>query len=231
MSSLGGDERRLLLDAAMQSGARTAYLLNAVVAGAIGSGTPVSSASGHLAVDIGAGKTEIAVLAQEGTVAGRSLAGHGGDRLAACIAEHVRTANGVALPAPTVEDIATSLACVGVHEERRLHVTGDRNGEAVDITITSTELAPCLDAYVRPIAVALHEVLSETPAALQDDIHRSGIVMFGGAARLEGLDRYLSASCGARVRLDGEPHLSVIRGTGYSLDNLDVLKRNFMYIR
>jgi len=231
MAALTGDERRLMLDAAMQSGARTAYLLDAVVAGAIGSGMPVSSAAGHLAIDVGAGKTEIAVLAQEGTVAGRCLAGHGGDRLAVSIAAHVHRKHGVELDLAAAEDIAASLACVGIHEERRFEVMGRLHNAARPVTVTSTELTPVLDAHVRPIAIALDEVLAETPPGLRDDVHRAGIVMFGGAARLEGLDRYLSASCRMRVRVDGEPQLSVIRGTGYSLDNLDVLKRNFMYIR
>ena len=48
---------------------------------------------------------------------------------------------------------------------------------------------------------------------------------------LEGLDRHLSAVTGIRVTVGSDPMLAVIRGAGHALDNLDVLKRNFMYIR
>ncbi|MFN2582418.1 MAG: rod shape-determining protein, partial [Candidatus Dormibacteria bacterium] len=231
MAALPGDQRRALLEAAILAGARTAYLLDAAIASAMGCGMKLGGPNGHLVVDIGAGKTDIAVLAMEGTIAGRSLAGHGGERLHGCIADHLRTAHGLIVDAHVVEDIIASVARVGAHEERRMDVTGSRDGNAVSESLTSTELTSCLDAHVRGIASALDDVLAETPASLRDDIGGEGIVLTGGGARLEGLARALSASTGIHVHVDGEPQLCTVRGTGYALDNLDVLKRNFMYIR
>jgi rod shape-determining protein MreB len=231
MSLLPGDQRRALLEAAMLAGARTAYLLDAPVAAAMGCGMNLSGANGHLVIDIGAGKTDIAVLAMEGTVAGRCLPGHGGQRLHATVAEHVRDAYGVTLPADQVEDVIASLARVGPHEERQLELTGVRDGSEARVTLSSTELAPFLDAHVRPIAGALDEVLNDTPASLIEDIREEGAILCGGAARLEGLDHALAMSCAFAVRRDGEAQLAAVRGTGHALDNLDVLKRNFMYIR
>jgi len=231
MSALSGDDRRLVLDAAMRAGARTVYLIDSVMAGAIGSGVPVSSSTAHLVIDVGAGKTDIAVLAMESTITRSSLPGHGGDTLQAAVVAQVKKVHGVKLEPPVAEDVVASLLRVGVHEERTLSVSGLRDGKAATCTVTSPELAPLLDAHLRPIVSAIHEVLAQTPAALLDDIHREGIVAFGGGARLEGLDRHLSAATGIRVNVGGDPLLAVIRGAGYALDNLDVLKRNFMYIR
>jgi len=231
MAALPGDQRRALLEAALLAGARTAYLLDATIASAMGCGMRLSGPNGHLVVDIGAGKTDIAVLALEGTIAGSSLPGHGGQRLHAAIAEHLRDAYGVTVNPDVVEDIIASLARVGQHEERRLDVACGRDGAEETVTVTSTELAPYLDAHVRGIAAGLDEVIGGTPAVLLDDIRGEGIVLCGGGARLEGLDRALAAATGIDVRVDGEPQLCAVRGTGYALDNLDVLKRNFMYIR
>ncbi|MBV8446237.1 MAG: rod shape-determining protein [Candidatus Dormibacteraeota bacterium] len=227
-ASLPGDQRRLLLDAAMAAGARTVYLLDACIAAALGAGLRLNTPAGNLVVDAGAGKTDIAVLATEGTDAQRSLPGHGGDALAASIAEHVRNAHGVT-PAPVViEEVLSSLARIGQHEERRLRVE-DQEGRSAELT--STELLPLLESHVRPIADALCEVIEEAPRALLDDVRFSGGLLAGGASRLEGLDRYLSHACGVTMRRERDPQLCVVRGTGYALDNLDVLKRNFMYIR
>jgi rod shape-determining protein MreB and related proteins len=231
MSGLGGDDRRLVLDAAMRAGARTVYLIDAVIAGAIGVGVPVSSTAGHLVVDVGAGKTEVAVLAMESTIARRTLPGHGGERLARAVQQHVREVHGVTLDAATTEDLMASLLRVGVHEERRLTVPGARNGSTASLTVTSNELAPALDTYLRPMVAAVHDVVRETPDTLLDDINREGLILFGGGARLEGLDRHLSAATAIQARVDREPQLAVIRGAGHALDNLDVLKRNLMYIR
>ena len=124
MSSLPGGQRRSLLEAAALAGARTAYLLDAPLAAAMGAGIRLSGPNGHLVVDIGAGKTDIATLALEGTVSGRCLTGHGGMRLHVCVADHVRQEHGVTLEAATVEEVVASLARVGPHEERRLEVMG-----------------------------------------------------------------------------------------------------------
>ena len=231
MSSLAGDQRRGLLEAAVLAGARTAYLLDAPFAAAMGCGMQLHGANGHLVIDIGAGKTDVAVLALEGTIAGRSLSGHGGQRLHACIADHLRRTHEVDLDAPDVEEVIASLVRVGVHEERRLEMTGRAGSHDRSVTLTSTEFQPCLDAHVRPIVTALEDVIAETPETLLDDIREEGIVLCGGGARLEGLDRALAASSGFEVRVDGEPQLCAVRGTGYALDRFDVLKRNFMYIR
>ncbi len=231
MSSLAGGPRRGLLEAAALAGARTVYLLDAPLASAMGAGVRLNGPNGHLVIDIGAGKTDIAALALEGTVSGRCLAGHGGDRLHGCIADHVRSAHGAVLDAATVEELIASLARVGAHEERRLDVIGRTDAGEASITITSTELAPCLESHLSPILSALDAVLADTPSRLIADIKREGIVLCGGSARLEGLDSAIAASTGIEVHRDSQPHLCAVRGTGYALDNLDVLKRALMYIR
>lgn len=229
--SLSGDDRRLVLDAAMQAGARTVYLIDSVMAGAIGAGVPVTSHSGHLVVDAGAGRTDVAVIAMESTIASCSLPGHGGELLASHVASRVWAVHGVAIDAPATEDLVSSLLRVGVHEERRLTVTGHCDGSTRDVVVNSTDFVSVLEEHVRPVVESLQRVLVDTPDRLLDGVHREGITFFGGASRLEGLDRHLSAASGIRAQVDQHPHLAVIRGAGQALDNLDVLKRNLMYIR
>jgi rod shape-determining protein MreB len=231
MSSLPGGQRRSLLEAAALAGARTAYLLDAPLAAAMGAGIRLSGPNGHLVVDVGAGKTDIAALALEGTVSGRCLAGHGGMRLHACVADHVHAEHGVRLDTATVEEVIASLARVGPHEERRLDVMGTGETGEQSLTITSTELNGCLEAHVRPILAGIETVLADTPGRLKADIQREGILLCGGGARLEGLDSAIASATGMEVHRDSQPQLCAVRGTGYALDNLDVLKRALMYIR
>jgi rod shape-determining protein MreB len=231
MSSLPGGQRRSLLEAAALAGARTAYLLDAPLAAAMGAGIRLSGPNGHLVVDVGAGKTDVATLALEGTVSGRCLTGHGGMRLNARIADHVRQEHGMTLDAGTVEEVVASLARVGPHEERRLEVMGVKRTGEERLTITSTELTGCLEAHVRPILAAVAAVIADTPSRLMDDVEREGVLLCGGGARLEGLDGAIVAATGLEVHRDSQPELCTVRGTGYALDNLDVLKRALMYIR
>ena len=139
--------------------------------------------------------------------------------------------HGAVLDAATIEEVIASLARVGSHEERRLEVTGRTDAGETAFTITSTELTPCLDSHVAPILAALEAVLGDTPDRLIADIKREGIVLCGGGARLEGLETAIASATGIEVHRDSQPHLCAVRGTGYALDNLDVLKRALMYIR
>ena len=231
MSSLPGAQRRSLLEAAAVAGARTAYLLDAPLAAAMGAGIRLSGPNGHLIVDVGAGKTDIAALALEGTVSGRCLAGHGGMRLHARVDGQIRRQHGVTLDAATIEELIASLARVGPHEERRLDVMGKGDHGEASLTITSTELNACLDAHVRPIIAAIDAVIADTPERLMGDIAREGILLCGGGAQLEGLDDAIATATGIEVHRESQPQLCAVRGTGYALDNLDVLKRALMYIR
>jgi rod shape-determining protein MreB and related proteins len=57
------------------------------------------------------------------------------------------------------------------------------------------------------------------------------LTLCGGGARLEGLDRLLSGHIGFPAFVARDAQTCTIRGTGIAVDNLDVLKRSFMYIR
>jgi rod shape-determining protein MreB len=84
---------------------------------------------------------------------------------------------------------------------------------------------------LQDLGAALREVLAETPGSLLQDIRHDGALLTGGAAKLRGLDRYISSVIAAPARSAGEPETCVVRGAGAALDNLDVMRRNFLYIR
>lgn len=105
------------------------------------------------------------------------------------------------------------------------------NGDQPGLGISSADLSPFVDAYADEIAAALAEVLAEIPPPLRREMHAEGILLTGGAAHLHGLDSRLAASCGLAVRVATEPQLCAVRGAGLAVDNVDMLKRNVMYLR
>ncbi len=220
-AGMSGDDRRAVLEAAARAGARTVYLIDAAIAAAMGAGLTVTSAHAHLVIDIGAGKTDVAVLALEGTVAARSLV-NGSEDLFDRLAAHVETMHGVDLDRAELR-AAAHLLVAASHEERTAEIGG--------VLLSSHELSPLVTEYLRPLDAALLEVLDDTPAALHRDVRGTGIVLTGGGARLEGIERHVAHLTGMSARVAGEPEQCTVRGTGLAVDNLDVLRRNFMYIR
>jgi rod shape-determining protein MreB len=220
-AGMSGDDRRAVLEAAARAGSRTVYLIDAAIAAAMGAGISITSPGAHLVVDIGAGKTDIAVLALEGTVATRSLP-TGAEDLFDRLTAHVRAVHGAVLGGADLE-AATRLLVAAPHEERTAEVAG--------VLMSSHDLAQTVTEHLRPLDAALLEVLGETPTTLLHDLRHSGLLLTGGGARLEGMERHLAAVTGYSARLAQEPEGCTVRGTALAVDNLDLLKRNFMYIR
>ncbi len=220
-SGMNGEDRRTVLEAAARAGSRTVYLIDAVIAAAMGAGVAVTSPRASLVIDIGAGKTDVAVLALEGTVASRSLS-VGAEALFDRLAGHVEAVHRVSLSRDELHR-ATRLLVAASHEERTAEIGG--------VLLSSHELAPLVTEHLRAMDTAVLEVLDEAPAALRQDVKRTGLLLTGGGARLEGLERHLGVVCGCSARVASEPDGCTVRGTALAVDNLDVLRRNFMYIR
>ncbi|MDQ6846097.1 MAG: rod shape-determining protein [Candidatus Dormibacteraeota bacterium] len=220
-SGMSGEDRRTVLEAAARAGSRTVYLIDAVIAAAMGAGVAVTSPRASMVIDIGAGKTDVAVLALEGTIAGRSLS-IGSEALTDRLAGHLHAVHGVSLGRDELRR-AGRLLVAASHEERTAEIGG--------VLMSSHELAPLVTEHLRTLDRALLEVLDETPPALRQDVKHAGLLLTGGGARLEGLERHLGVGSGCSARVASEPDECTVRGTALAVDNLDVLRRNFMYIR
>jgi rod shape-determining protein MreB len=233
MSAMPGHDRRALMEMAVRVGARTIYLIDAPLAAASGAGLPITTVHGHLVIDAGAGKTDVAVISVESMIVGRCVR-RGGHHLDAAIARHLAAAHGIVVSAAVAEDVKLEIgAATPLPEERMLLVQGEdvATGGPAEAQVSSTEIGEVVRNELQDLSQALREVLAETPPSLLDDVRGDGAVITGGAARLRGLDRWVSAVIGAPVRIAGEPEGCVVRGVATALDNLDVARRNFLYIR
>jgi rod shape-determining protein MreB len=228
--SMGGDDRLAILDICARIGTRTAYLIDSPIAAAMGAGHAPSGSRGYVIADIGAATVDVASLASEGTIAGRTLT-TAGNALRDAVARRLEETHGAVIDPVAAEDIVASLACVGPHEERRMPVRAGVGEGEVTLSIASAEIADLVDAHARQIGRAVEDVIDETPIPLRRGILEEGIALCGGGARLEGLDRYLGIQTGITVRVAPDAPTCVIRGTQAAVENLDVLRRSFMYIR
>ena len=100
-------EKRAVIDAAQQAGAREAYLIEEPMAAAIGAGLPVEEATGNMVVDIGGGTTEIAVISLGGIVTSRSIR-IGGDEMDSAIVQYIKRMYNLMIGERTAEEIKAS---------------------------------------------------------------------------------------------------------------------------
>jgi len=220
-------EKRAVIDATLQAGAREAYLIEEPMAAAIGAGLPISEPVGSMVVDIGGGTTEVAVIALGGIVTSRSIR-VGGDEMDEAIIQYARRAYNLLIGERTAEEIKITIgSAYPVEEERTIDVRGRDlvTGLPRTVHMNSTEVREAMAEPISAIVEAVKQTLERTPPELAADIVDRGIILVGGGALLRGLDKLLSEETGIPVFLTDDPLSAVALGTGKVLEELDELKK------
>ncbi|CCO07677.1 rod shape-determining protein [Desulforamulus hydrothermalis] len=220
-------EERAVREAALQAGAREAYLIEEPMAAAIGAGLPVHEPTGNMIVDIGGGTTEVAVISLGGIVTSKSIR-IAGDEMDDAIIQHVKRTYNLMIGERTAEQIKINIGTaypLEVEETEEIRGRDLVSGLPKTLQITSTEIYKALSEPVAAILEAIKVTLEKTPPELAADIMDRGIVMAGGGSLLRGLDRLVSDQTGMPVHLAEEPLLAVAYGSGRVLENIDVLRR------
>ena len=218
-------EKKAVIDAATQAGARKVYLIEEPIAAAIGAGIDISKPCGNMVVDIGGGTTDVAVISLGGSVISSSLK-IAGDQFDDAIVRYIKRKYNVIIGERTAEDLKINIGCVYPKiQDAEMEIRGRDllNGLPKTLTIHASEM---LEALIEPaimIVDAVHGVLEQTPPELAADISDRGIYMTGGGCLVDGLDKLLQEKTGINVMIAQDAVSCVALGTGKALDNLDVL--------
>jgi rod shape-determining protein MreB len=224
-------ERRAVYETAKSAGARRVYLLEEPVAAALGAGLPIDNPTAFMVVDIGGGTTDIAVLSEGNVVQARSLR-VAGNAMDEAIMRHVRRKHGLVIGESNAERIkieaGTALAQPnGRQVEVRIKGRDVRVGDAQETVVTPADMAQALAAPIAAIAEFVRRSLEDLPRPEAADIERQGIVLTGGGALLDRLDRALEQSVGVKFHVPPTPMHCVIRGSAAVLESLD-LRENLL---
>ena len=218
-------EKRAVIDAASQAGARKVYLIEEPIAAAIGAGIDISKPCGNMIVDIGGGTTDIAVISLGGSVVSTSLK-VAGDKLDEAIVKYIKRKHNIMIGERTAEDLKINIGCVYPKiQDVEMDIRGRdlSTGLPKTITVYSSEMLEALIEPAMMIVDSVHSVLEKTPPELAADISDKGIYMTGGGCLVDGLDKLLQEKTGINVMIAEDAISCVALGTGKALDNLDAL--------
>jgi rod shape-determining protein MreB len=220
-------ERRAIQEAAESAGAREVFLIEEPMAAAIGAGLPVTEPTGSLIVDIGGGTTEVGVLSLGGIVYARSVR-VGGDKMDEAIISYIRRSHNLLIGESTAEKIKKEIGSASVPngKGRTMEIRGRDlvNGLPKEIMLTEYQIAESLADPVNQIIDAVRIALECTPPELSSDIADKGIVLTGGGALLNNLDKVLSEATQLPVVIAEEALSCVALGCGAVLDNMSKFK-------
>ena len=223
-------EKRAVIDASLEAGAREAYLIEEPMAAAIGAGLPVQDACGSMIVDIGGGTCEVAVISLGGIVE-KSSVHAAGDALDRAIQLHVRKKYDLVIGERTAEEVKIAVGnAIMSDEPDSVEIRGRdlRTGLPKNMMLSANDVCEAIDEPVRSIIMAVRNTLEKTPPELASDIMLNGIVMTGGTSLLRNLDRRLSEETKIPVFVSEEALNCVAIGTGMAVENIDTYRKGFL---
>jgi rod shape-determining protein MreB len=220
-------ERRAVYDAAINAGAKEAYLIPEPLAAAYGSGLPIHTPTGNMVVDMGGGTTEAAVISMNDIVVWSSVR-VGGNRIDQAIINYIRKKYNLVIGDQTAEQLKVQIgSALPLEDELTLEVRGrdQVKGLPRTITVTSEEVTEAMVEPMRSIINTVKQTLEKTPPELASDIIDRGIVLTGGSAQLRNIDKMLTKETGVPCYVADNPIACVAIGAGRAIENLEVMRR------
>ncbi len=220
-------EKKAVIDAASQAGARRVYLIEEPIAAAIGAGIDISKACGSMVVDMGGGTTDIAVISLGGAVVSSSIK-VAGNKFDEAIAKYIRKKYNVMIGERTAEDLKINIGCVYPRmQQLEMDVRGRdlSSGLPVNLSVNSNDILEALAEPSNMVVEAVLGVLERTPPELSADISDRGIYMTGGGCLVNGFDKLIQERTGIPVMIAEESVSCVAIGTGRALDDEKMLEK------
>jgi len=220
-------EKKAVEDAALGAGAGKVFLVEEIMAAAIGARLPVQDASGSMLINFGGGKTEIAVISLKGVVTWKSLKVAGED-LNKNIVQYARDHFNLMIGERIAEDIKIKIGSANdASDDISIEMRGRDllSGLPREIFITEKQIREALAPSLNIFLDSIKSVLEITPPELVADIYEKGLIICGAGAQLKGLDQLISLSLEIPVRIADDPTTCTIRGLNMLLDDDQLLKQ------
>lgn len=223
-------ERRAVVNAAREAGAKEAFVVKEPILAALGAGIPINAHVGNMIINIGGGTAEVAVVSLGGIVSWSSLR-VAGNKFDQAIIDYVKRKHSLAIGEQTAETVKIEVgSALATKEQLQFELRGRDlvSGLPRDISIKSNEIAEALTPFLLEIASSVQNVFNSTPPELVADIMEKGIILSGGGSQLRHLDEFFHRLTGVPTYLAEDPLFCVAKGAGLILNHLDVYKRTLL---
>lgn len=215
-------EKNAIREVAERTGAKKVYVEEEPKVAAVGAGLDIGMPGGNMVIDIGGGTTDIAVLSLNGIVYSESIK-VAGNTFDIDIVKYVKNKYKLLIGEVTAEQAKIKIGTVlDSNKQKNMKVRGRDllTGLPKTITLSSDEIKEAIKESVSMIIHTVKLVLEKIEPEISADIIDKGIVLTGGGALIDGLDKLIEKEIKVPVKIADSPLTCVVEGTGIILDNL-----------
>jgi len=223
-------ERRAVINAAREAGARNAFVVREPLVAALGAGIPINARSGNMIINMGGGTSEFAVIALGSIISWASMR-VAGNKFDQAISDYVKKKYSLAIGEQTAENVKIEIGSAMPTKDKMEYELRGRDlitGLPKDIIINSNEIAEALNPHLLEIASSIQSVFNVTPPELVADIMEKGMILSGGSVQLHHLPEFFERFLGVQTYVAEDPLFCVAKGTGLILSHLDTYKRTLL---
>ncbi len=221
-------EQRALINASEDAGIGKVFMMEEGLAAAFGAGVLPTDKRASAIVDIGAGTTNVAVVAK-GSIVHSTSERFGSNQINEVLATHLRRHRGLQVGEETTEHLKTSFVTAFLPDDisRATEVRGRdvQSGSPSAVEVTTGELYPIVEAIVRRIAETVKDTLTELRPEVAADIYDRGVILTGGGSLLDGLDQYMRSYINLAVTIADDPRWATVNGLVKMFDDPELLER------
>lgn len=224
-------EKRSVIDATEEAGARHTYLIEEPIAAAVGAGIDIGAPRGNMILDIGGGTSDAAILSLGGAVLSDSIK-VAGDKFDEAIVRYMRKKHNLLIGERTAEEMKIRIGSAYPRKEQLFIDVKGRNlisGLPQALVVGSNEMIDALEEPLQSILESMRNLFERTPPELASDITENGICLTGGGALLYGMDKFLSEHTKVPCYIAEDPVSCVAIGTGKVLENIDKFSNGAIY--
>lgn len=216
-------EKRAIVNAISSFGVRRVLLLESAKAAAFGCGLNIMSPHGTLVADLGAGSADIAVMTLGGVSVGKTIKS-AGNEMDEEIIKYARRRHNLIIGKATAKSCKEAIGTVMYENEEktfRLKGRDSLRGLPKFVDVKQSEIMEVIFDIAKNIAVAISDVIEDTPPELLSDIHTDGITITGGLSKLRGMKELIENATNIRVNTVEEPSDCVVDGLYKAIDYID----------
>ena len=201
-------EKRAFFDVALSSHfkSKDAFIVEKPMAALLGEGVDLPRCAGAMLIDIGAGTTEVSVLAQGGIVKSRLLK-IGGNTITDQIRQEVKERYDLLIGRKTAENLKLTLGSAIPKGRSSCTVPGRHmiTGLPAQANVDARVVEVCARRVMKAVAAEARNMMERVPPEIIHSVLDTGILITGGASQTADLETFLTQELSLPVRMSDHP--------------------------